>query len=243
VLELLALGGLAMIVADAAVGVRLLTLARRTRALPEATLGIAFLLLGVVGYPLATAARRGVLAGAGADGLLLGAGLLAQDVACFALYVHVARTFRAGSRSADAIAALAGVLLAASWVGQALGDGFDPAANGPAYLAGIGLRAGAFAWAALESLRCFVLARRRLRLGLADPVVTDRFRLFGVAASAVFAAFAIFLLGRLVHPGAAEATWVLATSSAAGLVAAVGMWLAFLPPAAYVRRVAAHAAR
>lgn len=241
VTELLALGGLAMIAADAVVGVRLLGLARRTRALPEATLGVAFLLLGVIGYPLATAARRGVLGDGAGNAALLGGGILAQDVACLALYVHVARTFRAGTRAADAIAALAGCLLAATWVGQAARDGFAPDANGAAYLLGIAARAGAFGWAAFESLRCHRLARRRLRLGLADPVVTDRFALFGVAATAVFAAFAVFLLGRLVHAGAAEATWVLATSSAAGLVAAVAMWLAFVPPGAYLRRVAARA--
>jgi hypothetical protein len=232
-----------MIAADAVVGVRLLALARHTRALPEATLGAALLLLGAIGYPLAAAARRGVLAAQGADAHLLGAGLLAQDVACFAMYLHVARTFRSGARWAAVLAAAGGLALATSWVGQALsGTGFEPGAAGAAYYLGLGSRAGAFAWAAFESLRCHALARRRLRLGLADPMVTDRFRVFGVASCAVFTAFVLFLIGRLTGSSAAEPTWVLASTSAAGLVAAVATWLAFLPPAAYRRHVLARAA-
>lgn len=73
---LLAAGALAMITVDAVVGVRLLRLARRTRKVPEAALGTAFLLLGAIGYPLTTLARRGVIGSAAVNEALMGGGLL-----------------------------------------------------------------------------------------------------------------------------------------------------------------------
>ena len=47
-----------MIVADGYVGVRLLLLARRTRALPELCFGLSFVSLGVIGWALYRRSRN-----------------------------------------------------------------------------------------------------------------------------------------------------------------------------------------
>ena len=57
---------------------------------------------------------------------------------------------------------------------------------GGAYWVSWVLRTGALLWLAFESLRYWSLLRRRLRLGLADPLVTNRFLLLGIWALAVF---------------------------------------------------------
>lgn len=233
---LLGSGVLIMIAADAIVGVRLLVLAARTRELPELLLGSSFVLMGVVGYPLSIVARRGLFAEGTSDALLTGA-LAAQDLACLAIYVVTWRVFRPGARAATALPLAAAAAFAASLAG---GLGVGPDAGGFYYL-GLGARAVGFAWCSLESLRYAALLRRRLRIGLADPVVADRFRLWGLANTAILAGFAVFLFGRLTGPNVAESPLVLGATSLIGIAAGTAIWLAFVPPAAYVRRIAARA--
>lgn len=236
----LGLGIAVMIAADAVVGARLLLLGLRGRRLPELAFGSAFLLLGVVGYPLSIVARGAAPAGAG----LLAAALAAQDLGSLAMGVATWRTFR--PREPWARRAV-GLLAAALLVGM-LGDSVQAGApslrdGGPWYYVGFAGRAGAFLWAALEALRYHGMMRRRLVLGLADPVVTDRFRLWAISSLGVCAAFATFLVGRLTADNVATSAPVLLVTSVAGIVAGVAMLLAFVPPAAYVRSVAERARR
>ena len=93
-------------------------------------------------------------------------------------------------------------------------------------------------WGSFESLRYWTRMKRRARLGLADPVVTNRFFLWGLAAGAAGAGSAlgvgVSLVTGLSHM---EIPWVIASSSAHGFVAAVAISLAFVPPPAYLRWV------
>ncbi len=235
---LLAIGALAMILVDAIVGVRLLILARRTRQIPEAALGTAFLLLGAIGYPLTTLARRGVLESESVNAALMGGGLLIQDVACFAVVLATAQTFRGGTLMARVVVALAAVWFLASWFGQLATSGFGPLEANFAYSAGLAARTAAFGWASFEAFRAYAHGRKRLRLGLAEPLVVNRFLLFAIGMGAAFAAFVIFVVGQLTTANPAAAAWVLAATGVMGIVTAVPTWLAFVPPAAYRRRFA-----
>jgi hypothetical protein len=105
---------------------------------------------------------------------------------------------------------------------------------------GAGLRTSGLGWSALESLRYHRIMRLRTRLGLADPVVTESFRLWGLGTGAAFAGSLLgFMTPTLAGQGAAELPVPNLILSLLGLVAAIAMWLAFLPPAAYQRRVEA----
>jgi len=235
VTSLLALGALTMIGVDAVVGVRLLGIARRTRQLPEAMLGMAFLLLGGIGYPLTTAARRGALGSEEGNAALMALGLLTQNVACFGVYLMTARTFRSGEGWARALVWLAAAAFTASLAGQAATDRFAPHSMSPAYWLGLGARTAAFAWACAESWRQYRLATRRLQLGLVDPLVANRFLLFALGMGGVLSAFLVFVAGSLTSENPAESRWVLALTGCVGVLTAVPTWLAFLPPAAYRR--------
>ena len=237
----LARGAVLMIAVDALVGLRLLRVARRTRRLPEALLGSAFVLLGVLGYPLTTAARRGVFGSEAADAAAMGAGLLIQDVACLGVYVFTARTFRAGELWARALVWLVGAAFVASLAGHAVSDGFAPGSRSAGYWLGFAMRTLAFGWACVEALRQHQSATRRLRLGLVDPLVANRFLIYAIGMGGVFAAFAIHFLGLIFTPNAAESVWVLAGTGAVGVVTAIPTWLAFMPPAAYRRWIVARA--
>ncbi len=232
---LLGLGVVLQLVACVGVGARLLWLAARTRELPELCLGSAFVLLGGLGYPLAIAARAGWF---GDDATAwLTAALAAQNGAALAVYLMNARVFHAGERPVELAVWTVAVGFVASMCGSwavGLAEAVD---QGPWYYLGFWLRAGAFLWAAADSTAYSLQLRRRLALGLADPVVVDRFRLWSIATIAISLGFAVFLAGRLVPDASPTSGWVLATTSGASAVSAVAMWLAFVPPRRYLERV------
>jgi hypothetical protein len=240
---LAALGGGAFALASLVVGLRLLVLAVRSGELPEFGVGIALFLMGGLGYPAAAVAR-----GAPGLGVLPRVALEAGAMVCMVLgTAGIAlfnwRVFRPEERwAARGVAALCAALVA-SFTWQAAAPGFLAAAEnrGAGLRALEGLAGVALAWAAIESTRYAARLQRRLALGLADPLVADRVRLWSVAivaaqllngASQLAAAF-----GRDI------ATWRYggALIGPLGLAAALAMWLAFLPPARYRAFVLARA--
>jgi hypothetical protein len=236
-----AIGGGAFVLASLIVSLRLLALARRTGELPELLIGLGLLLMGGVGYPLNTAAR---LLG---DSPSLQAALfvvhaLLSLVGQSAVAVFTWRVFRREDRWAQAVAlafisSMAGLL---AW--QTLGPGWRDHAqtlDGPwSYVTGWSLFV--LAWAGSESLLYHAKLRKRLALGLADAVTTDRLRLWAVA---MLAAFTTSLLAWGVRTLGFELTATLTgiIVGPLGIVSAGAMWLAFLPPERYVSWILARA--
>jgi hypothetical protein len=92
-----------------------------------------------------------------------------------------------------------------------------------------------FAWGAYEGLRAYRMARRRLALGLADPVVTNRFLLFGIWFGLMGINPIVLMLSRLY--GGADAL-ELANAigpKVIGSVMVVALILTFFPPRRYVQ--------
>ena len=98
-------------------------------------------------------------------------------------------------------------------------------------------------WVSWEPLRYHVMMRRRLKLGLAEPIVVDRFLLWGVGSASrlVLVLFGVgsALWVRHLEPSTALtfSKWVLGGTSICGLIASVAYWLAFHPTPAYQRWV------
>ena len=94
-----------------------------------------------------------------------------------------------------------------------------------------------FAWTGSESLHCWRKLRRRQALGLADPVVTNRFLVWGIGGMAGVALclpnIHSLLAGRaiLVEPAA------LSVMAGTGVLLSATWYLTFFPPAAYLRRL------
>jgi hypothetical protein len=123
----------------------------------------------------------------------------------------------------------------------ALGVGFETARfhPGPGYSmfqAGILI---VITWCGFESTRFANALRRRVRLGLADPVVANRVRLWGAAMIIASLMCAGTLAGQLLGVDAMGTTTGLALVGGFGSVAASAIWLAFLPPRSYTRWIAA----
>lgn len=191
--------------------------------------------------PALDPARTGAV-GPELAGLLLALAFAAQDLAALAIGIATWKTFRPRSRWLGPALGSFGVLHVVSLVGQQLEVGFRGGRDeGIFYFLGFFLRFAPYAWTCAEAFRYHAALRRRLVLGLADPVVADRIRLWAWASLAICVGFAVFLAGRLLTGNAAGSPWVVGTTSLIALASSVAMTLAFFPPPAYLRRLCARA--
>lgn len=242
-----ALAGLSillLVATSVGVGVRLLISWRRTRGLPELLLGGMLLLTVGVGYPGLILSSRG---GDWAAPLYVVSNL-AVNAGFALLFLFTWRVFRPERAWAKGLACtgLAILCVCAAWRIQDV-------------LTGKGVRIGsevlgasllqttpvivAYLWTAWESLRYHGLMRRRVRIGLADPVVSDRFLLWGTMS--LFTALGTFMNSLALAFGidVMQSPLVLFGSSVTGCAQVVLLFLAFLPPQVYLDRVRSRAAR
>jgi hypothetical protein len=239
VLALLGLSTIASLTVSLVLCVRLLRLWGRSRQLPELIFGAAFLTAGVLGY-IAT------IVGTGPPGLspdlaskitVVGIGLISVGVSLN--YLFVWKVFRPDSVWAQALFWVATGVLAMTVIPLSGGVARSAATQlNPLTVLGDATRMGAGAWGAFESLRYYTLMRRRLRIGLAESAVTNRFLLWAIAVlttSGIF--FATSALVRLhfepQEGGLTPELLIIVSLSTLGV--AIVQWLAFLPPAFYLR--------
>jgi len=233
-----------LVVVSIAVGFRLLALHRKSGAAPELLLGWMLLLSVGVGYPLLIAADR---ARPEWSGTLYIISTLAVNVGFSLLFGFTWKVFQPDARWARTLAG-AGVLV---MLAKAVQRSFDVHARGVIHVASEPLSESllqtgpvlvAYLWTAWESLRYHGLMRRRVRVGLADATVSDRFLLWGLMA--LFVASGVLLNAVALALGVEVFTspWILLGSSVTGLSQAVLLVLAFLPPRSYLNWVRARAA-
>lgn len=219
-----------------AVGVKLLLLARRTGGYPELALGLFFLLGGGVGYPLSAAAP---MAGSWQPILAASSSLFCGS-SQFMLFLFTARVFHPDRAWARAGVAVGGLLALAYVLGYSISQLSastpDELIRSAMVWGGVSLvMAGSgYGWTSLASLHHYTLQRRRLALGLADPIVTNRILLWGLMGTTTIAI--VVTDGVLLYTGASFAREVLIplVTCAGGLLVAVFLTLAFFPPDAYL---------
>jgi hypothetical protein len=166
-------------------------------------------------------------------------------VGTLAVAVFNWQVFRPGEAWARALVIAAGVSMLACVGLQLAGPGLAAAAFDNR---GLGFRlfqlhSGLLtSWGAYESLRAWSRLRKRQRLGLADPVVCERVLLWGIASVASAIVGGTSTVAGFLGINFAATAFGAAVTAPLGLIAAGAMWLAFLPPAAYLRRVRARGA-
>jgi hypothetical protein len=230
------------------VAVRLLALWRRTRELPELVIGMGVVLVSVIGMPLALAGRLPQNVATAFGNAVFGVGFVFVCSGITLFFVFTASVFHAGSRWARAAVAAAGIAMAAIALGLIRAASFgnditEIIANTRSWaIAAVGMLVAAFAWTAYESLRYYRQLLRRRTLGFADPVVENRFLMWGVGGVAMVV-MAGSIAGSLVAGKA-----VLLDPLALGIMAASGLvmgstWLlTFFPPRFYLRLIGGESA-
>ncbi len=230
------------------VGLKLFGIAARSRKLPEFAIGAGLFAYAALSQPAFLAHHA--LGEEGSLGLRMGivvVRVLAYYATLLGLSLFTWQVFGARSHWRQALAA--SVALAAS-----ISAGLNIWANWLQLSASVPLplhaRIGmaplyvlAFGWASLESLRYYRLMRRRRSLGLADPVVTNRFFVWGAGEGAsslvVLALFVAILTRSEISIADPFVSWFVVL---AGLVNALVWWLTFAPPTSYLHWIRGRAA-
>lgn len=250
---LVLVGFLAFFFASLTVGIRLLLLWRRTRELPELLIGVGVLGIGPVGFGCQRVGQM-ILAQTRADDptaavptavtVLVSVGAVTAVIGVACKLFFNGRVYHADStvvrRAVSAgVVALVGLLAYRMWTGDLLlASGSVSALGNVQAFAQIGV----LLWGSGEALVYWRRMRRRSLLGIADPAVTNRFLLWGIGAGAAgIGSLVGVVAGLVVGRGNVEIAWVVMSSSMHGLVAAIALSLAFVPPAGYLRWIRRHA--
>ena len=240
---LLGLASLISLVASLVLGIRLLRLASRTRGVPELAMASAFLLGGFLGLLCILVSNAAPHAGlppeTGERLFRIGMSLVAVGISC--TFVFVWQTFRSGSAMARNLSLLGIACIGASlWPVWVLP--IEAAMVSPFNYAGDAVRLACMLWGCTEALRYHSTMQRRSKLGLADPVVTNRFLLWGIAMAA--GAGTVVMTAYMMISGIVDAdAWPFLVLAILTTISPTAQWLAFFPPRAYgawiTRRAAA----
>jgi hypothetical protein len=241
---------IASVVACSFVGLRLLSLTTKTRKLPELCMGV-----GLFAFALAQASRLafggfgarlgpelalGVYVSMQLGYLVAQTGLCLFAVGVFGPHTRWRWVLFAGIVAVVAVSRAMMVVESAPRLLSGLPNQMIPLWE-PAAVASFAL---GFGWMAVESLRYHGLLRRRLALGLSDPLVANRFLVWGAGAAATCVMVSI-LLGLYLNGMTAMTNSLMASVviTSSGLLFAVVPCLTFAPPAAYLRLVERRAER
>ena len=187
---LVSIASLARVLGLTWVGMRMLLLARRTRSLPELLLGISFLSFSALGVPLLLASGYSAarVSDVNLPLMAVALGLLDLGTVCFAAFV--CRVFRPGTAAGAsavvgvALALGAHVVLATSAVAAAAPNALPHLAIGWRGWILSSVMSATFVWGGVEALAYWAQLRRRLALGLAEPVAVRRMLYFALGCGA-----------------------------------------------------------
>jgi hypothetical protein len=225
-----------------AIGGRLVWLSRRGGRRAERMLGLGIGLTGGVGYGILIAVALTRQASGLEERALLtvavALGKAAHDVGVACVLGFVLQVFRPGVAWAQALARGMIAVLAVGYLGYALGGGFSHGRpEGFWYWVEFATIGTYPLWASYESLAYYRRMRRRRALGLADPLVANRFLVWGIAFLLTFAAIWTVtfpaLLGLSPEEQQRVSPFSLLLTAVWGTGSVGAQWLTFFPPRWY----------
>jgi hypothetical protein len=245
VIALVAVAMILFVVSCSAVGVRLLWLAKSGGGRPALLCGNGFTLIAILGFPLGVLSGMGVARVGDVVLPLAAVGLLANVLGISCFFVFTVNVFRPNALWAHT---LAGAAIAC--MGMACVANVANIALSPSHLSSFEVTWGwaavfnamcvlCFGWMGVEGLLEWWKSRRRLALGLSDPVVSNRLLMWGVFGIST-TLLCLLLLGVLLTRQPTATSAVAQVGQAFfGLVSSAAATLAFFPPPAYLVRLRA----
>lgn len=245
-----------------AIGVRLELLYRRTGKLAErmlghgllgtAGLGYGLMMVGLIGRGFVGGPEAPAEAGSAAFALLWWvtlAGWVFHNLGVMCMLRFVRLVFRPRDAWAAWLERVMAILLWTSWGFHAAAGGVTTGQPTPAYWVMMTVVGTYPLWSGGEALRYYGLMRRRAAIGLADPVVANRFLLWSLASLCAVAAIWCVNVPALLGVEARTPTVDPVVSTCMLLTALFGLgavllyWLTFFPPAWYRDRISRGAQR
>ena len=232
-----------LIIVSTVVAIRLLLLHRRSGATPELLLGAMLFLSVSVGYPFMIASDQ---VGAAWSGMLFAVATIAINAGFCLLYAFTWRVFQPQAPWARAFACAGMVVLFANALHQCIQVAQGAFAFTQQPLSESLFQTTpvlvAYLWASWEALRYHAMLQRRMKLGLADAVVTDRVLLWGLLGVPTSVGILANSAAIALHLEVFSDPRILLLSSFTGMSQAVILVLAFVPPRAYLDWVRARTA-
>lgn len=235
------------VVTCSAVGLRLLWLANHGGGSPAWSCGLGFTLIALIGHPMTTISGLGLEPVGEVMHGLAAAGLLVTSAGLAAFFAFTLTAFRLSTPWAWALTVGAILLLAiASFAHIDVLATADPEASSAEVtfvwsrvISAVSVLC--YAWLGAEGLLEWSKSRRRVALGLTDPVVSNRFLMWGLfGVSTTCLSLFLMVLSMISVDGSRSVTGQVGMT-AFGLVSSLAAALAFFPPEAYKRRIRARA--
>ena len=243
---MLALVGVAMllfIVTCSAVGIRLLWLAKSGGGRPALLCGNGFSLIAILGFPLGVLSGMGI-APVGEVVLPLAAvSLLANMLGISSFFVFTVQVFRPSALWAHTLAGAAIACMGMACVAELATVALAPA-TASSFVVTWGWAATfnamcmlCFGWMSCEGFAEWWKSRRRLALGLSDPVVSNRLLLWGVFGASTFSLCAVLFGVLLTRQPTVTSALAQTAQAFFGIVSSGAATLAFFPPPAYLAKL------
>lgn len=99
------------------------------------------------------------------------------------------------------------------------------------------LRVSSYAWGAYEAFRFYAVMRRRSQYGMGDPIVENRFLLWGVATTLALLILIAMCITFKATAVSELGAWTLTVGAILTMPTSFLVWLAFFPPDWYRKRV------
>ncbi len=229
---------------SATVAFRLFLLGLKNRALPELALGSGILGIAFIGLPCCVLGRYPTLFNTTLGNAFFALGF-AVICGCIELFfVFSWCVFRRDSALVKAFVSLTGFVVAFVYVGLIRAGDRDVATLAeqqvytlPWGVATVALLTLAFGWSGLESIHHWRLQRRRALIGLSNPIVRNRFLLWGIGGLSTAILTLTILAFMLAKILILRDPLALGLISLIGNVASVSWYFSFLAPRWYLDRV------
>lgn len=229
------------------VAIRLLALSRRTQQIPERSVGLSIGLAAGLGYGTLIFGLVGRRAAGWDDApefytWIIGAGWIFHNLGVSFMLDFVRRVFRPGEAWAGVLQVGLTSLLWGAWTIDVMDGGLVAARPGFYYWLCFSVIGTYPLWTAIEALHYWSMMRRRVSLGLADPLVANRFLLWAIASLCTMASIwtveiPTFLGYERLSLGAVHITTVtMIGTSVLGIITICTYWLTFFPPDWYRAR-------
>ena len=226
-------------IVSAIVGVRLIARSRESHGVPELLMGLSYVTAPALGYPMAIVSAMLTNRAIAVPTYVVGEVLLVFGCCCFLFFT--VKVFRPGAQWAIWSAAVGSAILV--WSGYGITHAFLSTANSEESAALARTPLGvmvlvlmlSYVWTALEGMRYYRMMRKRMALGLADPVVTNRFFLWGCSGltSLMWISVSAYFLSTGGNIGRDPIP--VTCTSAGGVLNTIFLVLIFMPPHAYTR--------
>ncbi len=213
------------------IAVHLLSIAYRTRKAPELLLGLAFLFMLFGNFVIVWCIEAEVMPEP-LRARWIQFGEVGLDIGFIFAAAFNYRVFRRGAGWAKSLAWILCVTLVgaqiASWLMLDHWGRFTAF-----YWVKFGIRACIYLWTAIEGFSYYRLMSRRVRHGLAEPVVANRFLIWGIAACLALIMLFGFEVGDVLDFRSEAGASLSLLGSLSGAPAGVLFWLTFLAPEGY----------